>query len=537
MRRLLVLAILLATSVLLAAADSPRLIVVIVVDQMRADYVDRFAADWSSGLKRLVEDGARFTRAAYPYLTTVTCPGHATIATGAYPHTHGIFQNTWYDRARAQSVACTDDREVEALPYVRERGGRHSAAALRVPTLAEEMRRGGGRVVTMALKARSAIMLAGHGGDAVTWLSESTHGFETSSAFASARVPQVAAFLSANPIEADYGKTWSRMLPPIAYKDVDAGEAENPPDGWTSMFPHVLRGDENDTTPDEEFYRQWERSPYGDAYLGRLAVALTTSMQLGKGAHPDFLGISFSSPDMVGHKFGPRSQEIQDMYANLDRVIGSLLNHLDQTVGSGAYVVALTADHGVADVPQQLVRAGDDAGRISNRGLMDAIQRAAEGELGSANYVARVVTNDIYFAPGMYEKVAQSPGTLRAVVEAVGRRPGVQRVFTREELVAPDAAGAADPLRRAAALSYVPGRSGDLVIAPKHGWMSTSDATTHGSANVEDQQVPLILFGAGVKPGRYEAAASPADVAPTLASMLDVHLPHAEGRVLREALR
>ncbi len=535
MRRLAVAALLLAASVLLTAADPPRLVVVIVVDQMRADYIERFAGDWSSGLKRLVDRGAWFTEAAYPYLTTVTCAGHATIATGAYPHTHGIFQNSWFDRTRAQLVTCTDDREVAGVPYVRERGGRHSAGALRVPTLAEEMRRAGSRVVTLALKARSAIMLAGHGGDAVTWMSESQHGWETSSAFTAALVPQVAAFVSANPIEADYGKTWSRLLAPDVYKDADAGQGEVPPKGWTSTFPHVLSGDADDTRPDEEYYLQWDRSPFADEYVGRMAQALVTSMELGKGPRPDFLGVSFSSPDMVGHKFGPRSQEIQDMYARLDRVVGNLLDHLDRTVGAANYVVALSADHGVTDVPEQLQNTGRDAGRMSSRGTLDTVQRVATEELGAADYVARVNTNDIYFKPGMYGKLSTSPRALKAVVEAVAKRPGVQRVFTREELE--HGADSEDPLLRAAALSYVPERGGDLVTAPKAGWMATSDATTHGSANPDDQHVPIVLFGAAFKSGRFAAAASPADIAPTLASLLGVSLTHAEGRVLREALR
>lgn len=535
MRRLAVATILLAMSVLLAAADPPRLVVVIVVDQMRADYVERFAGDWSSGLKRLVDRGAWFTNAAYPYLTTVTCAGHATIATGAYPHTHGIFQNTWFDRTRAQSVACTEDRSVEGLPYVRERGGRHSAAALGEPTLAELLRGGGSRVVTIALKARSAIMLAGHGGDAVTWMSESQHGWETSSAFTAALVPQVASFVSANPIEADYGKAWTRLLPESAYKSPDAGEGEVPPKGWSTTFPHVLTGDADDTRPDEAFYLQWDRSPFADAYVGRMAQALVTSMQLGKGARTDFLGISFSSPDMVGHKFGPRSQEIQDIYARLDQVVGSLLDHLDREVGAGNYVVALSADHGVSEIPEQLRSTGNDAGRLSSRGTLDTVQRVATEQLGTADYVARVNTNDVYFKPGMYAKLSQSPGALKAVIDALSERSGVQRVFTREELAA--GASSTDPLLRAAALSYVPERGGDLVIAPKAGWMATSDATTHGSANPDDQRVPIVLFGAAFKSGRFAEAASPADIAPTLATLVGVSLPHAEGRVLREALR
>src|SRR3954453_114793 len=185
MRRLLsAVALVVATFVLARAADTtPKLVVVLVVDQMRADYVERFRDNWSSGLRRLVDDGAWFTRAAYPYLTTVTCAGHATISTGAYPHRHGIFANTWYDRARASVIACTDDQSARAVSYGKPAASRTGPGQLLVPSLADRVRLEGGHVVTLALKARSAIMLAGHGGDAVTWISESLDGWESSTPF------------------------------------------------------------------------------------------------------------------------------------------------------------------------------------------------------------------------------------------------------------------------------------------------------------------------------------------------------------------
>ena len=223
------------------------------------------------------------------------------------------------------------------------------------------------------------------------------------------------------------------------------------------------------------------------------------------------------------------------MYLRLDQVVGSLLDHLDRTVGAGNYVVALSADHGVSEIPEQARTSGQDAGRLSSRSTLETVQNVATEQMGTADYVARVNTNDIYFKPGMYAKLSQSPDALKAVVEALAKRPGVQRVFTREELA--HGADSEDPLLRAAALSYVPERGGDLVIAPKAGWMATSDATTHGSANPDDQRVPIVLYGAAFKAGRFASAATPADIAPTLASLVGVSLPQAQGRVLREALR
>ena len=275
-------------------ASVPRLVVVLVVDQMRADYVDRFRADWTAGLKRLLTEGAWFSNAAYPYLGTYTCAGHATVATGAFPHLHGIMQNQWWDRATRRIVACTDDDDVTTLQYPEGTDTGGTAARLLLPTLADQLRseRIGARVATVALKARSAIMLAGHGGDAVTWMNESYEHWETSTAFTPRRVAAVEALLTANPVDADFGRTWSRQLPAERYATADDGEGEAAPRGWTATFPHVLNGD-NDKTPDRDFRGQWARSPFADAYVGRFAAALAESLHLGRDDVNDFLGISF----------------------------------------------------------------------------------------------------------------------------------------------------------------------------------------------------------------------------------------------------
>jgi predicted AlkP superfamily pyrophosphatase or phosphodiesterase len=517
------------------AAPAPRLAIVIVVDQMRADYVDRFRGDWTGGLRRLLRDGAWFRNAAFPYLTTVTCPGHATISTGAFPHRHGVFQNAWFDRTARRSITCTDDANATGIRYPDGRGPGASAARLLVPGFADELRARhvGARVATISLKARSAIMLAGHGGDAVTWLAESADHWETSSAFAPGPVPAVKAFLDANPIDADFGKTWTRRLPAQRYPGPDAGPGEAPPRGWTASFPHVLDGDDDDE-PDRDFREQWTRSPFADAYLGRFAAALVDALELGTDDRPDFLGVSFSSPDLVGHPFGPDSHEVQDIYAHLDRTIGALLEHLDEVVGRDRYVVALASDHGVSAIPEQTAARGGHAGRLSTTRLADVAERAARAAAGAGTFIARVSGNDVYFEPGAYDKLAAAPAALEAVMEALADQPGVARVFRREQLI--DADAARDRLLRAAALSYVPQLSGDLVMALDPGWMYTQSGTTHGSANPDDQRVPVIFMGPGVRRGSYRDAATPADVAPTLAALFDVTMPRAEGRALRMAL-
>ena len=257
-------------------------------------------------------------------------------------------------------------------------------------------------------------------------------------------------------------------------------------------------------------------------------------MALGKRDTTDVLAVSFSSPDLVGHAFGPRSQEVQDMYAHLDITLGALLDRLDALVGPDGYVVGLSADHGVTDIPEQLRQSGRDGGRLSQRGLADLVEARAQAAAGPGRYLAALSGSRMYFEPGMYEKLTAVPGAIEAVIKDLTAQPGIARAFRSEELAA--GTNANDSLVRAASLSYVKGASGDVTLALKPGWMFTATGTTHGSANADDQRVPVIFFGHGIKPGRYRESATPADIAPTLAALTGITMPSADGRVLRSAL-
>jgi len=517
----------------LAQPSTPKLAVILVVDQMRADYIDRFQKDWTGGLKRLVSEGAVFQNAAYPYLTTVTCPGHATIATGTFPRRHGIVQNQWWDRERHASMTCTEDPRAAGVGYrTRIRNG-DSPWRLQRPTLTDVMRsQVDAHVVSLSLKDRSAIMLAGHGGNAVTWLSDSLEGWMTSSAFADRPVPAAKSFVDANAISADFGKTWSLLLPAARYAERDDDATEAPPRGWTRTFPHVLNGatDERDAA----FFAQWERSPFADEYLGRFAGAMVDAFSLGRHAGTDVLAVSFSAPDFLGHAFGPRSVEVHDLYLRLDRTIGALLDHIDASVGRGQWVAALTADHGVTAIPEQLIAQGQSAGRLTASLVSAAVEARLRDKLGAGKHVASVNTNDVYFVDGVFEKLERSPELLHAVVRAVSEIPGIARVFPSTQLR--DPAVATDPEQRAAAIGYFPGRSGDLILVPKPGWMFVGSGTTHGGAHPDDQRVPIIFLGSGIRPGRHQDAVTPADIAPTLAAICGVRLPDVDGRVLGGAL-
>ena len=526
-----------------APAPPPRLVVVIMVDQMRGDYVGRYGFQWTGGLRRLVDRGAWYRRAAYPYLTTVTCVGHATVSTGAFPRTHGIVGNSWFDRELGRSVGCSWDPSGTLVSYAAPGAGGEGPWRLQSAALADELRAQmpvPARIVTMSIKERTAIMLAGARADAVTWYNAAAGGFVTSSAYASAPVPFVAAFTRANPVTADFGKAWTRSLPVEQYVFSDAGRGEKPAGYWSAEFPHALKG--GGGTPDAQFFEAWETSPFSDDYVGRLAIASVDALKLGQAQGTDYLGISFSALDLVGHDFGPTSHEVQDTLVRLDRTLGSLLDHLDRVVGAGQYVVALTADHGTAPIPEQAAALGLDAGRLDSATVRQAAQRALETALGPGTYAVRSQYSDLILDPAVVDRLRREPRAVAEVLRALRTVPGVAAAYFAEDLDARAAAGDRDA--RAALLSYYPGRSGDLIVVPKPYWFFVSadgtaqpgSATTHGTMYGYDQQVPIVLYGKGIKPGEYARAITPADIAPTLAYLCGVTLADADGEVLTDAL-
>lgn len=520
----------------------PKLVVLLVVDQMRGDYVDKFLGQWSGGLRRLVEEGAWFRDAAYPYAATETCVGHATISTGALPATHGLVANAWWDRETQKLVTCTADPNAKNVGYAGEAAkGGDSAWRMELPAFAEELKfqtNGATRVVTFSLKARAAITMAGHKADAVTWADGG--GWVTSSVYGT--MPFVEAYAKEHPVKQDYGKTWTLSLAENSYWYDEKAIGAVAPEGWELTFPHPLRGKAAGNEPDAAFYEQWASSPYADTYLTRLAEAGVDALGLGKGGGTDFLGVSYSSVDYVGHEFGPRSREIQDILVRLDKDLGELFAHLDLKVGRGNYVVALSADHGVVPVPEDMQKTGADAGVLRLAELQDKMEKALEPFNLSKPAIARITGSDVYFAPDVYEKLKQDAKAMRAVTDAALAQPGVAEVFRAEQLQ--NRPATQSPTRRAMADSYFPGRSGDLFIVPKAYWLmdgtpagkTRSYGTGHGTPYNYDQHVPVLLMGFGIQHGVYYTEATPADIAPTLASLCGITLASREGHVMAEAL-
>jgi len=528
----------------------PKLVVLLVVDQMRGDYVDKFLGQWTGGLKRLVEEGAWFRDAAYPYAATETCVGHSTISTGAFPSTHGMVANAWWDRKEQKMVTCTSDPD----PSVKNIGyagatpkGADTAWRMAVPSFAEELKfqtSGATRIVTFSLKARAAITMAGHKADAATWFDGGA--WVTSSPYGT--MPFIEEQAKAHPAKADFGKTWSLSLPASAYWYGEKALGAVPPDGWDLTFPHPLRGKTGVGEPDSAYYEQWASSPYADTALTELAEKAVDALKLGNSNGTDFLAVSYSSVDYVGHEFGPRSREIQDILVRLDKDLGNLFAHLDQRVGRGNYVVALSADHGVVPIPEDMQKTGADAGVLHLPKVQEHIEKALESFNYAKPAVARISGSDVYFATGVYEKLAADSNAMNAVLDAIRTVPGVAAVYRAEELrdrPATPQSSTQSPAHRAFANSYFPGRSGDLFVLPKPYWLldgtplgkPRSYGTGHGVPYNYDQHVPVLLIGFGIQPGQYFQPITPADIAPTFAALCGITLSSRDGHVLSEALK
>jgi predicted AlkP superfamily pyrophosphatase or phosphodiesterase len=516
-----------------AQAAGPRLLVIVVIDQFRADYLERYKHRWRSGFRVMLDEGAQFTRAAYPYLNTATCAGHVTIGTGALPRHHGVILNRWWHRKEGRAYNCMDDEATPHVSYGAAAQFGSSAKRMVVPTLADELRaqRPGSRVVALSLKSRSAIGLAGHGGEVVTWFDEGARSFVTSRAFAREPIANVRAFLKRDAPEADLGKAWTLRDRGETYRDPDAGIGERPKAGWTALFPHALAGANG---ADAQYFDRWQKSPFADAYIGRMAAAMIADLQLGTRQTPDYLAVSFSALDLLGHDFGPDSREVEDLLAHLDATIGALLQLLDDRIGRDNYVVAVTSDHGVTPTPDQ-----HGGGHIANEDVQHVAEQALIARWGAAKspYVAWVSSGAIYFADGIIERLRGDAPAFAAVENALLEFPGIARVFRAAAI----SATSRDPVIRAAAAGYVAGQSGDLFLVPERHWVFElrveNEATQHGTFYDYDREVPLLLRGHRIRAGRFGDAASPMDVAPTLAHLAGLALPKADGRVLHEALR
>ncbi|MBI2875906.1 MAG: alkaline phosphatase family protein [Candidatus Tectomicrobia bacterium] len=526
------------------ASAKPRLVIVLIIDQFRPDYLDRFGDLFGQGgFRRLIQDGALFTQAHFLHTPTFTAPGHATILTGSVPALNGIVGNYWWDYPRNTYVSSVGDPDRKLLGT--DPGPAASPHRLIGTTVGDELRLSNhdrSKVIGLSFKDRSAILPAGKRPTAAYWFHTPT-GRMVSSDYYFAELPAWVKRFNAEVRPDRYFKAkWDRILPEAAY-------ARQGPDGspfeiysaYGRTFPYLITG--GDTHPGPKFYAHFEQTPFANEYLFDFARAAIRNEQLGRDPFPDLLTISLSANDLVGHAFGPLSHEVMDLTLRTDRMIADFLSFVEAQLGLRNVLLVLTSDHGVSPIPEQMAARGMGRKRILLQQISEAVERALDARHGEDRWVVYYSNEQIYLnRPAIAAKGLDRAEVERTAGEASLTIPGVLRYYTRTALLShplPD-----DRVARRIQNGFFPERSGDvaLVIEPftfviEESFVATT-AATHGSPYTYDTHVPIFLMGPRVRPGRYYAPCSPADIAPTLCALLGIQPPSgAIGRVLAEAIR
>lgn len=509
--------------------ERPRLVVVIVVDQMRFDYFDRYGPQWQHGFARLRDEGRRFTAAYHEHALTETAPGHATISTGCDPAHHGIVANRWLDRRSRARVAAVEDPS--ATIFGNEAAPGASAATLLCESVGDRMQAHDPTsvVIAMAVKDRAAILLGGRQPDAVLWYDDDFGGFTTSSRYASARPAWVDGYNDKDRAQALYGEGWTLSRPDSDYGDsrrITAPElvATFGDYALTRQFPHVI------DRPDRAPRNVVRDTPFADLMTLELAREAIVAEHMGADAVPDLLLISLSGGDYTGHRYGPDSVETHDYYLRIDEALGAFLADLDATLGRDRHVVILTSDHGVAPVPEYSAIAG--AGRFDAKREVGALLEQAAAEVGLAEPPRFEVTHGVEFV--FEDAVAEvDRASLRAkLAERLRESPLVADVWTRDELLGTDHRNEyAESWRR----TFHPERSSDLLIQLAPGVVSYAEGTGHGTPYEYDQHVPLLIRGPGWS-GVDDHRVATVDLAPTIAALVGVPIGEGiDGAVLMAA--
>jgi predicted AlkP superfamily pyrophosphatase or phosphodiesterase len=500
------------------AGPDIRLVLLIAVDQFRYDYLTRFRSEYTSGLQRLLSQGAVFTNANLEHYPTVTAVGHATMLTGATPSESGIIGNDWFDRASGKSVTSVSDPAV--TPVGSATGSAASPRRLLVSTVGDELKlasRAAGsdapRVFGVSLKDRSAILPAGRGANAAYWWDTKTGRFVTSSYYMPDAPAWVQTYNDKKTVNLYAGRTWTALDSPAV---------------MLRQLPDA---------PGAPLYDAVYGSPFGNDELLGFAIELLQREQLGQRRATDLLSVSFSSNDSVGHTYGPDSAQVRDIAIRTDATIGRLLAEVDRAVGLSHVIVAFTTDHGVAPVPETLKQRGLPGGRMTAKELFGPIELALATAFGEGKWLMGTAGSSPYLNYDFMNSLSLDASAVRRAAAAAAMKVDhVARVYTRDQLQQGNVPN--DRVGSRVLRGFNAQRSGDLEIILEPYWMRQAQGTTHGTPYNYDAHIPFVLMGARIQPGEYSGAVALNDLAPTLATLVGVEIPAASvGRVLTEAIR
>lgn len=513
-----------------ALESPPRLVVLLAVDQLRADYITRFESHYSGGLRWLLEHGAYFTDASYRHSSTVTAAGHATIATGMHPSTHGVVGNSWREAGKGEVYCVSDDR----FAAVGGPGDGASPYALLADTLGDRLKESSpdSVVYSLSTKDRSAVLLGGRRADGAFWYSRDCGCLVSSTYYGGALPGWLREFNDAGPASSYAGRERNRLADDMALYERLARADSFPTEGGgtDSEFPHGLG--------DADFQSTLTATPFSDAIVLDAALAAVRSAELGADAAPDLLAIGLSATDAIGHRYGPFSQEAMDNHLRLDRRLGQFLSALDEEVGLERVAIALTADHGALPLVEHLAATGVDSLRLSTEDFWGSAQPGIEscGSGAMAEIVDHAAGSNLYWnEAGLSARGVSRHDASRCVAELLRLRPVAEQVWTAERLAAGGGRGVSLLFEN----SYFASRSPHLRVQFRpYVYPGRPTGTGHGTAHEYDRRVPVLLAGPGIVPGRYRGSAGPEDVSPTLGIILGLDMGlERDTRVLREALR
>lgn len=508
----------------------PKLVVGVVVDQMRYEFLERFQDKYGEGgFRKLIREGFNYRNHHYNYMPTTTGPGHASIFSGALPSVSGIVYNTWYDRDLGKAVNCVNgsDRYIsvgiaDSLP-----AGHAGPHYLLSTTIADELKKASqfkSKAYSISIKDRSAILGAGHRGDGAFWFDTQSGKFITSSHYMDDLPDWVKDFNSNGYVDSLNQSVWNLAFPEEDYitsrADNNRFEAKFS-NQETPTFPYDLRKLNEGT----DGYYHLPFTPFGNEMVAELSKNAVENEHLGSGNFTDFLAINFSATDYTGHKNGPYSMEIEDMYIRLDRTIEDLIKFLNQKVGAGEYVLFLTADHGAVAAPLWLREEKLPGGLFNPTALASRISEYVASKYGIDSCILYSDSYQIYLDDTRFSSMEEKGKIAQSIKAFLHKENHVQEAFTSKELenYSADSPSPKSLLRN----SYYPYRSGDVFFISKPGWLGTTsrNATGHATPFAYDTHVPLLWYGKNIPQGSSVRRVSITDIAPTVTTMCRVMIP------------
>ena len=512
----------------------PKLVVGIVVDQMRWDYLYRFYDRYGAGgFKRLLTQGFSCENTFIPYTPTHTAAGHSCIYTGSVPALNGIIGNSWYDRERMRTVYCTEDSTVTGVGS-NSAEGKMSPRNLWASTITDELRVSTNfrnKTIGIALKDRGSILPAGHTATAAYWFDNASGGWISSTHY----MPTLPAWmqqLNARKLPDTYmAQNWNTLYPISTYTQSteDSKPYENNYPGEDNTFPH--RTD----TIGKNRYEAFRTNPFANTFTVEAAKAAIDGERLGGRGETDFLALSFSSPDYVGHTFGPNSVEVEDTYLRLDKDLSELLLYLDTKIGKGQYLLFLSADHAVAHASGFLKEHKFPTGLAGSSALLRAANAALKQEFGEGKFILTFTNYQVYLNDDLIaEKKLNREAIKRTILRTLLKQPGIFRVVDLENIATSGLPSAVlTPLTN----GYNQRLSGDLQYLYMPFYGSYEKGASHGYWNPFDTHIPLVWFGWNIKKGKTSREVYMTDIAPTLAAMLKIQMPNASiGKVSEEVV-